>query len=294
MQTICKGVTALRRYGVQATCAQSACVIATQNIDSLSGGRAEQRQRRNAFTLIELLVVIAIIAILAAILFPVFAQAKLAAKRTANISNARQVSMAVKMYLADVDDQMPIFYAYNSQPPAGQAGHKGVEVEILPYCKNKDVFKDPLDVGGPFLASDVPGADSYWKAYGSSYRFTQCAYTLAAGESSQNNNLYTTSRSVSDTSFEFPSETRIMRDEMFSFFDRRQDIGCAEYGYDCDPPYNYYRQWDSIGGVIIFSDCHAKHITGSGQFDAERIDMAGDQSGAVDPTTGSTWYWECD
>jgi len=247
-----------------------------------------------AFTLIELLVVIAIIAILAAILFPVFAQAKMAAKRTVGISNARQVSLAVKMYLNDNDDQMPIFYAYNSQPPSGQPGHKGVEVEVLPYTKNKDVFKDPFDDGGPYLTTDVPGATSYWQGYGSSYRFTQCAYTLVAGESSQNNVLYTTNRAVSDTDFQDPSGTRIMRSEMMSFFAKDQDPGCATYGYDCAPPYNYYRQWDSLGGTIIFADCHAKHITSAGQYDNEAVDTNGDPSGATNPATGSSWYWSCD
>lgn len=63
--------------------------------------------RRRAFTLIELLVVIAIIAILAAILFPVFAQAKEAAKRTACLSNANQMGKAVIMYMGDSDDRLP-------------------------------------------------------------------------------------------------------------------------------------------------------------------------------------------
>jgi len=63
---------------------------------------------RKAFTLIELLVVIAIIAILAAILFPVFAQAKTAAKKTTSISNLKQVELAEKMYQADYDDYIPI------------------------------------------------------------------------------------------------------------------------------------------------------------------------------------------
>jgi len=64
-------------------------------------------QRSKAFTLIELLVVIAIIAILAAILFPVFAQAKKAAKKTACLSNVKQLSLAVIMYGADYDDMAP-------------------------------------------------------------------------------------------------------------------------------------------------------------------------------------------
>lgn len=62
---------------------------------------------RKAFTLIELLVVIAIIAILAAILFPVFAQAKEAAKKTACASNLKNIGLAMTMYLADNDDAFP-------------------------------------------------------------------------------------------------------------------------------------------------------------------------------------------
>jgi len=69
---------------------------------------------KRAFTLIELLVVIAIIAILAAILFPVFAQAKLAAKKTASLSNVKQMGTATNIYTADYDDVLP--------PTVGQYG----------------------------------------------------------------------------------------------------------------------------------------------------------------------------
>ena len=63
---------------------------------------------RRAFTLIELLVVIAIIAILAAILFPVLAQAKSAAKKTVCLSNGRQLGTGFMLYLQDADDRYPI------------------------------------------------------------------------------------------------------------------------------------------------------------------------------------------
>ncbi|HMS55647.1 MAG TPA: prepilin-type N-terminal cleavage/methylation domain-containing protein [Fimbriimonadaceae bacterium] len=64
-------------------------------------------RRIKAFTLIELLVVIAIIAILAAILFPVFAQAKEAAKKTQCVSNTKQAALAAMMYANDTDDVLP-------------------------------------------------------------------------------------------------------------------------------------------------------------------------------------------
>lgn len=63
--------------------------------------------RRNGFTLIELLVVIAIIAILAAILFPVFAQAREKARQTMCLSNSRQMGLAVQMYTQDYDEVLP-------------------------------------------------------------------------------------------------------------------------------------------------------------------------------------------
>src|SRR5262245_46502674 len=101
---------------------------------------------RKAFTLIELLVVIAIIAILAAILFPVFAQAKEAAKKTACLSNDKQMATALFMYAGDYDDmlcQTSWEQSASTPNPANPAGLYQVHWSFLmqPYIKNWDMFK---------------------------------------------------------------------------------------------------------------------------------------------------------
>ena len=96
-------------------------------------------QRCRAFTLIELLVVIAIIAILAAILFPVFAQAKLQAKKTADLSNLKQIGTSFFIYGNDADDFLPWFL-----PDAGTKDRTFVvAVELAPYVKNTQIWKNP-------------------------------------------------------------------------------------------------------------------------------------------------------
>lgn len=95
--------------------------------------------RARAFTLIELLVVIAIIAILAAILFPVFAQAKEAAKKSACLSNSKQIGTSMMIYLNDYDDTTPSIYSENKSN-----GLRADTFQLLqPYIKNMDVFFCP-------------------------------------------------------------------------------------------------------------------------------------------------------
>jgi prepilin-type N-terminal cleavage/methylation domain-containing protein len=250
---------------------------------------------KGAFTLIELLVVIAIIAILAAILFPVFAQAKESAKNTQCLSQSRQIGLAIKMYLADNEDTMPIFYAYSTIPGTGNPGHKGVEVQLLAYSKEKRIFQSPVDNGSPFT-SRTTGKNSYYDAYGSSYRFTRCMYTVVAGESTQNDQPYTTTTVVTESSIEFPSESRVIRQDIMPFFSREQDPGCARYGYDCDFPYDYYRTWSRSTGRLIFADGHARNA-GRNLFDESRVTPDGRRSGEASDSPDAwsgTWYSLCD
>src|SRR4051812_3264297 len=103
-------------------------------------------RRLNAFTLIELLVVIAIIAILAAILFPVFAQAKNAAKKATCISNLKQLSLAVLMYANDYDDNI-VGYTFlgpggfdvahwYGKVITGSTAYDATQGTLSPYIKN--------------------------------------------------------------------------------------------------------------------------------------------------------------
>jgi prepilin-type N-terminal cleavage/methylation domain-containing protein/prepilin-type processing-associated H-X9-DG protein len=105
-----------------------------------------RRRDPSGFTLIELLVVIAIIAILAAILFPVFAQAREKARQSTCLSNSRQMGLGLSMYVQDYDDTYPwaIHPMADRNPAWGGLIH--------PYVKNLAVFQCPsqmdVNVGG--------------------------------------------------------------------------------------------------------------------------------------------------
>ncbi len=103
---------------------------------SFLGPRKSLIQSAKAFTLIELLVVIAIIAILAAILFPVFAQAREKARQIACLSNTKQMALGVMQYTQDYDDTLPVI-GDNS------ACRGRWQWQIFPYVKNEQVFTCP-------------------------------------------------------------------------------------------------------------------------------------------------------
>jgi prepilin-type N-terminal cleavage/methylation domain-containing protein len=166
---------------------------------------------KKAFTLIELLVVIAIIAILAAILFPVFAQAKLAAKKTAGLSQVKQIGIGTQIYLSDSDD---IYFPYRENPGVGTnvnpdyqallaAGNPNANIWIgsstkdvvfypqllMPYIKNRDIWKAPTKPNA-WYGYDDKGTDTTgaFRGYGAqnsyavnNYAFGQPTPTSTVG-----------------------------------------------------------------------------------------------------------------
>ena len=150
-----------------------------------------RRPAPSGFTLIELLIVIAIIAILAAILFPVFARARESARRTACVSNVRQLGTAWMMYVQDYDETFPPTNSaansvwgpsttYTGKYPCkpcrphlktNDAITYDPTVYAIPYIKNYDMFKCPSDVGIPTsaLVNDPSQGQPVWKVEHTSY-----------------------------------------------------------------------------------------------------------------------------
>jgi len=101
--------------------------------------------KRRGFTLIELLVVIAIIAILAAILFPVFAQAREKARQTFCLNNTKQIVLGMLQYVQDYDEAFPFSIYVAPQGPGGSFCAYTVYHAIFPYLKNADLSGCPSD-----------------------------------------------------------------------------------------------------------------------------------------------------
>ncbi len=109
---------------------------------------------KKAFTLIELLVVIAIIAILAAILFPVFAQAKTAAKAVADLSNIKQIGTAMVMYTNDYDDRYSFGIPHDWSGDPGWGSHSlSWTYNLQPYSKSLALFRSPLETSSKMGAT---------------------------------------------------------------------------------------------------------------------------------------------
>jgi prepilin-type N-terminal cleavage/methylation domain-containing protein/prepilin-type processing-associated H-X9-DG protein len=133
---------------------------------------------RRAFTLIELLVVIAIIAILAAILFPVFAQAKAAAKKTECISNVKQLGTATMMYLGDYEGYYPKRIDGTDNPDVDQ----WVDM-IQPYVKaGKDGKTSPMSKCSEYVPAPSYNGSGKKTLVGFGYSFNSHLHSTLASE----------------------------------------------------------------------------------------------------------------
>ena len=126
----------------------------------------QERSSRTPFTLIELLVVIAIIAILAGILMPTLGMVKERSRRTACLSNLKQIGTALEMYIDRNNGVLPSCRSYPDKPATGEENLPGITTVLKIYINNSKIFCCP---------SDHPSADaggrSLYEAWGSSYQW---------------------------------------------------------------------------------------------------------------------------
>ncbi len=161
-----------------------------------SGAFTTVQATRGGFTLIELLVVIAIIAILAAILFPVFAQARDKARQTACLSNMKQIGTAMLIYSQDFDEAMMshyygVFDEDNTHGPGSPDQSYQWMDAVQPYakttaiftCPSQDEYLDPKEViAGDYGYSRMGPGDAKWGPYK--------PYNTVPGTSNRNHGSY--------------------------------------------------------------------------------------------------------
>lgn len=179
---------------------------------------------RKAFTLIELLVVIAIIAILAAILFPVLSQARVAAKKSVNLSNLRQLGLGIQMYITD-QEGFPMMSSPGSQVPRTRWPD-----HMFPYVKSTDIFRGPLAPPMMFGKAFAHAPAIRYGGYGYNYQYL-------------GNSRFVTGNSAfpftaSESAVEVPAETLVVAD---TFGVRRADNSLGAGEYTLDPPVSSLR-----------------------------------------------------
>ena len=151
--------------------------------------------RRSGFTLIELLVVIAIIAILAAILFPVFAQARESARASACISNEKQIALGILMYTQDFDETMPLYFNSTSYWPQAADSYiqrnsriNGIAVGVnggyseVMYCPDDPLKNSSARATSKYANLTTYGLNDDWmQQYGPAEVFPGCQMSNGKG-----------------------------------------------------------------------------------------------------------------
>lgn len=201
--------------------------------------------RNQGFTLIELLVVIAIIAILAAILFPVFGRARENARRTACLSNMKQVGLGLQMYVQDYDERTPRGLL-SEVPNFGAPGALPMFLNLLtPYTKNIQIYACPS--APAYNGASMP------------HRPTELSNTNYVG------NANVMQRSIAA----IPNTAEIIYIQ--EFHERRSYSYLRPFNTGATPPtYSQWHSWNATlqkedysnihfeGGNMVFMDGHAK------------------------------------
>lgn len=222
----------------------------------------------HAFTLIELLVVIAVIAILAAILFPVFAQARERARSITCLSNLRQIGTATQMYLQDYDERL-FFRASTASPSVSRTGAIVPNAAallpvywwnaLMPYIRNDAIFTCPSD-RAPTASKDAQGNLTIRRSY----------IAIRAAEA------------LSLSQVEYPSEIMVFVDK----WDQTAGANPQPIGDSWIEPFNgdfdYYPTYQRMA---LAGDRHAQGINGS-FFDGHAKWLKGQQIGADANLTG--------
>jgi prepilin-type N-terminal cleavage/methylation domain-containing protein/prepilin-type processing-associated H-X9-DG protein len=231
--------------------------------------------RRRGFTLIELLVVIAIIAILAAILFPVFAQARESARKSACLSNTKQIASAVTMYLQDYDETFAL-NLYPVNPPPTVFSFYDAHV---PYIKNDGVFRCPSEPQSQNWATFFSLCRYPFRGLGTftffSYNGNYCMFNGGV------TNTLTDRRPARHiATLHYPAEQTVFYDGklMCTFNSPINDPGPPLGGPSVQPPRH------SEGVNVAFADGHAK-------FQKARKNAAGAWVVAGGPFDGRQELW---
>lgn len=248
-------------------------------------------KRKNGFTLIELLVVIAIIAILAAILFPVFAQAREKARATQCLSNIRQLATSFMMYKGDWDDTWPTsidadteiwpeyyngHFGVTGDRVPGWAKEKSYMAQLLPYVKNNKIFGCPSD-GSVVDTNFVMGKKYTSYAYRYCFSMIRWGRVLAAGGGAP----YT------DADMSKPSQWFILN-EYIPTHDKRSDKVDKPAPGGADDP-NWY--WNADAKVnLAFADGHAKVHTRGQAMDVNLVSGRADWNWPKHYTDWTTWW----
>ncbi|MHB0999128.1 MAG: type II secretion system protein [Armatimonadota bacterium] len=221
------------------------------------------RKRNHGFTLIELLVVIAIIAILAAILFPVFAKAREAARATSCLSNMKQIGTAMMMYLNENEEIFPTMYR-----EAGAAvgdtygeiynGHAGLaDATAVSYAQNASIRAqfDPYIKSGALWK--CPSDSGTTSTYQIGKRFSSYHYKFYFTLGLQPGNPYPTLDGKTYTTSDWPKLSQVwVFNELIPYHDMRQEVlswpttNAGNMGWAMSSKMNF-----------VFGDGHAKAIS---------------------------------